>query len=211
MPKCASVSTSVSAVRWSVFFVSEATARARCGGRERSGSTYSPSTGGESKSVVCVSSSGSPQERRRLGQALRDDVRVVVLDVDRRQVAWLGARAAGRSATLLLKATFSGRATARRTAWPGAAQEGAVGGAREQQPAREQRRRADEQRAGLAEQLREPAAEDVADEAAVVRAERRSAGRASPPTSPVRNGRTSSRLLRKTIRPPTPTSAAGAT
>ena len=54
----------------------------------------------------------------------------------------------------------------------GAAQDRAVGGTREQQPAREQRSQADQQRPRAAEELREPASQQLADEAAVLGAER---------------------------------------
>ena len=129
-----------------------------------------PPRAATSKSAGCssVSSSGSDEERRRLGQALGDDVGVVVDDVDRRLVR-ARARAAARRPASPARPRAPARATARRTAWRGAA---------------ERRRRARRRRAGgrpraarsgrasdgagAAEQRRDAAAEGVADGAAVL-------------------------------------------
>jgi hypothetical protein len=58
----------------------------------------------------------------------------------------------------------------------GAAQQGAVGGAGEQEPACEQAGQSDQERPGAAEQLRQPSAEQLADEPAVIGAERHHQG-----------------------------------
>ena len=116
------------------------------------------------------------QERRRLREALGDDVRIVVDDVDRRLVH-------RREVTMVLlcRELFAHRTLERAARGvvgaphhvTGAPEDGAVRGAREQQPAGQQRRHADEQRARVAEQCGEPAAELISDKAAVAGAERR--------------------------------------
>ena len=93
-----------------------------------------------------------------------------MLDVDRRQVSELRRRAGGDivAQSNPLRPRHRAPDGVARTA-----QQCPVGGAREQQAPREQRGRADEQRAGVAEQPCKPPAEDVAGKPAVVGAERR--------------------------------------
>ena len=110
------------------------------------------------------------QERRRFGEAFGDDVRIVVDDVDRRlvhrrEVAMvLLCRELFAQRTLERPARSGMRAPHHVT---GATEDGAVRGAREQQPAGQERRHADERRARVAEQCGEPAAELISDKAAV--------------------------------------------
>ena len=93
MPKCASVWTSASAVRWSSS-ARRAPPRARCAGRSGRQLVVALDAAATSKSDFCVSSVRLvvDEQRRLVGEALGDDVRVVVDDVDGRLVR---ARARG--------------------------------------------------------------------------------------------------------------------
>ena len=115
------------------------------------------------------------EERRRLGQALRDDVGIVVHDVHRRLVHERRRRPRERTGDRAALASWavSPRGAVRSAyCMARAAKQGAVRGAREQEHAGQQGRQADEKRSGIAEEPRDPAAEELAREPALARAER---------------------------------------
>ncbi len=114
------------------------------------------------------------EQRRRLRETLRDDVGEVVDDVDGRLVAWRGQRLVFLEHKLLRRGALDpppGRARGAAHGAARAAQDRAGRGAGEEQRAGDERRHADDERAGRAEELREAAAEQAADRAAVIRAE----------------------------------------
>ena len=160
-PRCRSARapvTSVSAVRWSAPFDAGAAAARPSARRGRAARTRPRRAGRRRAAAPRSPRRAVDEQRRRLGQALGDDVGVVVDDVDRRLV--LRERGAAAPERVL---ALSGRSAAARRARAdgvmGAAQQRAVRGAREQEPAGEQRGQAEQERAGAAEQLRDPAAE----------------------------------------------------
>ena len=156
-------------------------------------------------------------ERTRLGRA-SDHVGVALDRVDRRARGAGCGRRAPRASSAVVVPVRGRRAVERapgraagavRTAWPERRSSApADAPVKSSVPATKQRH-ADDQRAGLADDVREAAAERAADRAALVAPEGDHAGRTPPTARPVRNGFRSTSSLRTSISAPTPTRTSG--
>ena len=171
-PKCASAVTSVSAVRWSAPFRRP---------RRSAGETLEDAAIGQH--VLALRRAGRRRARsaprcRRPGRRAAAAARTAP---PRRRPDSRGRRRSAARGARALRAARDDFVSIRHFLGPGdraadgvvrAAEQGAVGGAREHEPAREQRGQAEERGAGAAEQHRDPAAEHVPDGTAVLAAER---------------------------------------